>query len=62
MDKENTNTPKAYLNYMEVVCMPLLTTFMILVTDEDVKNAVFKDGILKNKKILEGMIEAGPNK
>ena len=45
MDRENTNTPKAYLNYMEVVCMPLLTTFMILVTDEDVKNAVFKDGI-----------------
>lgn len=47
---------------MDVVCMPLLSTFMILITDEDVKNAVFKDGILKNKKVLEGMIEANAAK
>ena len=62
MDKETTNTQKAYLNYMDVVCMPLISTFMILITDEDVKNAVFKDGIQKNKKVLEGMIEANAAK
>ena len=62
MDKETTNTHKAYLNYMDVVCMPLISTFMILITDEDVKNAVFKDGIQKNKKVLEGMIEANAAK
>ena len=31
MDKENTNSMKAYLNYIQVVCRPLLTTFMILI-------------------------------
>lgn len=31
MDKDNTNTMKAYLNYIQVVCKPLLTTFMILI-------------------------------
>ena len=31
MDKENTNSMKAYLNYINVVCKPLLTTFMILI-------------------------------
>ena len=31
MDKENTNNSKAYVNYIQVVCKPLLTTFMILI-------------------------------
>lgn len=31
MDKENTNSMKAYVNYILVVCRPLLTTFMILI-------------------------------
>ena len=31
MDKENTNSSKAYVNYIQVVCKPLLTTFMILI-------------------------------
>jgi len=47
---------------MDVVCMPLLRTFMILITDEDIKNAVFKDGIHKNRKILETMIETNAPK
>lgn len=42
--------------------MPMLTTFMILVKDEDVKNAVFKDGIIKNRKTLESIIETNVNK
>ena len=31
MDRENTNKEKAYLNYIQVVCKPLLTTFFILI-------------------------------
>ena len=62
MDKTNTNKEKAYLNYMDIVCLPLLSTFMIIITDEEVKTAVFKDGIMKNKKILEGMIESNAGK
>lgn len=50
MDKENTNNMKAYLNYIQVVCRPLLTTFMILIQDEDVNAAIFKEGIDKNRK------------
>merc|ERR1719272_571409 len=53
MDKENTNSMKAYVNYIQVVCRPLLTTFMILIQDEDVNAAIFKEGIDKNRKTLE---------
>ena len=31
MDSENTNKDKAYLNYIQLVCRPLLTTFLIVV-------------------------------
>ena len=53
MDRENTNKEKAYLNYIQMVCRPLLTTFLIVVQDEDVNTAVLKEGVDKNKKSLE---------
>jgi len=54
MDRENTNKEKAYLNYIQVVCKPLLTTFFILVQDEEGENtAIFKEGVDKNRKTLE---------
>ena len=31
MDSENTNKEKTYLNYIQIVCRPLLTTFMIMI-------------------------------
>lgn len=53
MDRENTNKEKVYLNYIQMVCRPLLTTFLIVVQDEDINNAVLKEGVDKNKKSLE---------
>ena len=53
MDPDNTNRDKAYLNYVTVVCKPLLTTFMILVPDEEINSAIFKEGLDKNRKSLE---------
>lgn len=53
MDKENTNKDKAYLNYIQLVCRPLLTTFLIVVQDEEINIAVLKEGVDKNKKSLD---------
>jgi len=54
MDRtNNSNKSKAYLNYISVVCLPLFSTFMILITDDEVNNNVLKEGIIKNKKNLE---------
>ena len=37
MDKQlNTNKEKVYLNYIKVICAPLLTTLMILVQEEEI--------------------------
>jgi len=36
MDRENTNKEKAYLSYIERICKPLFTTFLILVQDDEV--------------------------
>lgn len=53
MDRENTNKEKAFSNYLNVVCRPLLTTFLILVNDDEVYGAMIREGIDKNKKNLE---------
>lgn len=53
MDRENTNKEKAYSNYINVVCRPLFSAFLILINDEEVNNSVFNEGLDKNKKNLE---------
>jgi hypothetical protein len=53
MDRDNTNKEKAFLNYLNVVCRPLLTTYLILVNDQEVHAALIKDGVDKNKRNLE---------
>ena len=53
MDKENTNKEKVFSNYLNVVCRPLLTTYLILINDEEVYGALVREGIDKNKKNLE---------
>lgn len=62
MDRENTNKEKAYLNYIQVVCRPLLTTFLILVQNEEVNTSIFKEGVDKNKKSLEQRIDENSGK
>lgn len=62
MDRENTNKEKAYLNYIQLVCRPLLTTFLIFVQDDDVNTAVIKEGVDKNKKSLEQRIDENNGK
>jgi len=53
MDRENTHKEKAYLNYIQMVCRPMLTTFLIVIQDEEVNTAILKDGVDKNKKLLD---------
>ena len=37
MEKQlNTNKEKVYVNYIEVICAPLLTTLMLLVQEEEI--------------------------
>lgn len=37
MDKQlNTNKEKVYLNFIKVICTPMLTTLMILIQEEDI--------------------------
>ena len=62
MDRENTNKEKAFSNYLNVVCRPLFSTFLILINDEEVSIAVFKEGVDKNKKNLEQRIDGEPGK
>lgn len=62
MDRENTNKEKAFANYLNVVCRPLLTTFLILINDEDVHGTVVREGIDKNKKNLEHRIDGDSGK
>jgi len=57
MDRENTNKEKAYLNYIQLVCRPLLTTFLIFVQDEEINTMVLKEGVDKNRKNLEQRID-----
>ncbi len=62
MDKDNTNKEKAFSNYLNVVCRPLLTTYLILVNDTDVHNALVRDGIDKNKRNLEQKYDGDSSK
>ena len=57
MDRENTNRERAYSSYLTVVCRPLLVTYLILVDDQEVSNALLRDGIDRNKKSLETRID-----
>ena len=62
MDKENTNREKVFANYLSVVCRPLLTTYLILINDEDVYGALVREGIDKNKKNLDQRIDGESSK
>ena len=63
MDKEqNMNKDKTYLNYIQFVCRPLLTTLIILVQEEGINTAIFKEGIEKNKRALEQRIDENSGK
>ena len=63
MDKDQAqNKEKAYLNYITVVCRPLLTTFLILIEDDEVCNAILKDAVDRNKKSLEQRIDENSGK
>ena len=62
MDRENTNKEKAFANYMGVVCRPMFSTFLILIGDEEVSVAIFREGIDKNKKNLEHRIDGDSGK
>ena len=57
MDKENTNKEKSFSNYLDVICRPLITTYLILINDEEVYNAIVRQGIDKNKKNLGHRID-----
>jgi hypothetical protein len=62
MDRENTNKEKAFANFLNVVCRPMFSTFLILINDEDVNIAIFREGIDKNKKNLEHRIDGDSGK
>lgn len=62
MDKENTNKEKSFANYLNVVCRPMFSTFLILVNDEDINGLIFREGIDKNKKNLEHRIDGDSGK
>jgi len=57
MDRENTQKEKAYASYLNVVCQPLFSTFMILINEDEVSKEIMKEGIEKNKKNLEHKID-----
>lgn len=62
MDRENTNRERAYSSYLTLVCRPLMVTYLILVDDSEVSNALLKDGIDRNKKYLETRIDENSGK
>lgn len=62
MDKENTHKERVYSSFLTVVCRPLLVTYLILVDDQEVSNALLRDGIDKNKKNLETRLDENNNK
>jgi len=53
MDRDTTSRSKAFTNYMTVVCRPLLTTYLILINDQEIHHMLIRDGIDKNKRNLE---------
>lgn len=62
MDKENTSKEKVFSNYLNVVCRPLLTTYLILINNDEVYGALVREGIDKNKKNLEQRFDADSSK
>jgi 3'5'-cyclic nucleotide phosphodiesterase len=62
MDRENTNKEKVFSNYLNVVCRPLVTTYLILINDDDVYGALVREGIDKNKKNLEQRFDGDSGK
>lgn len=62
MDRENTNKEKVFSNYLNVVCRPLVTTYLILINDDDVYGALLREGIDKNKKNLEQRFDGDSGK
>ena len=62
MDRENTNKEKVFSNYLNVVCRPLVTTYLILINDDDVYGALVREGIDKNKKNLEQRFDGDSSK
>lgn len=62
MDRENTNKEKAFSNYLNVICRPLFSTYLILINDDDIYGAVVREGIDKNKKSLEHRIDGDSGK
>jgi len=62
MDRENTNREKAFSNYIQVVTKPLFVAYMIMIDDHEISELIFKEGLERNKKSLEGRIEEGQNK
>jgi len=62
MDQDTTNKVKAFTNYMTVVCRPLLTTYLILINDQEIHNMLIRDGIDKNKRNLEQSFDGESSK
>ena len=62
MDKDNTNNDKAFSSYLNVVVRPLFVTYLILVDDQEVSDAILRDGIDRNRKSLETRIDENSSK
>jgi len=61
MDRENTNWEKVYVAYIDIVCLPLFTAYLII-SDPQVKRLILEDGIEKNRKHLENRIDTDNTK
>ena len=61
MDWENTNWEKVYVAYIDIVCLPLFTAYLII-ADPQVKKAILEDGLEKNRKHLENWIDTDNSK
>lgn len=53
---------KAFTNYLTVVCRPLLTTYLILINDNEIHNMLIRDGIDKNKRNFEQSFDGESSK
>ncbi len=62
MDQDTTNKMKAFTNYLTVVCRPLLTTYLILINDNEIHNMLIRDGIDKNKRNFEQSFDGESSK
>lgn len=62
MDRDTTHKERVYSSYLTVVCRPLIVTYLILVDDQEVSNALLRDGIDKNKKNLETRLDENNNR